>query len=173
VKAHAEQLGNLGGAVMAAGLGALSVDHLEYLDGDDAARLADSGTVAVLLPGAYYVLRETQMPPIAALREHGVPMALASDANPGSSPLHSLLLILNMACTLFRLTPSEALRGVTLSAAQALGLEAEIGSLEVGKRADLVLWNVDRPAMLSYRVGVNPCAAVMRAGAWRHREVAA
>jgi imidazolonepropionase len=173
VKAHVEQLSDLGGAAMAARHGALSVDHLEYLDAADAARLAESGTVAVLLPGAYYVLRETRLPPVQALREHGVPMALATDANPGSSPLHSLLLILNMACTLFRLTPAEALRGVTRSAAQALGLEAEIGSLEVGKRADLVLWDVDRPAMLSYRVGVNPCAAVMRAGVWHRREIAA
>lgn len=173
VKAHAEQLSDLGGAAMAAGHGALSVDHLEYLAADDAARLAENGSVAVLLPGAYYILRETQLPPVQALREYGVPIALATDANPGSSPLHSLLLILNMACTLFRLTPAEALRGVTRNAAMALGLEAEIGSLTVGKRADLVLWNVDRPAMLSYRVGVNPCAAVMRAGAWRRREAAA
>jgi imidazolonepropionase len=173
VKAHAEQLSDQGGALMAADHGALSVDHLEYLAADDVARLAENGTVAVLLPGAYYILRETQLPPVQALREHGVPMALATDANPGSSPLHSLLLILNMACTLFRLTPAEALRGVTRNAAMALGMEGEIGSLAVGKRADLVLWNVDRPAMLSYRVGVNPCAAVMRAGAWRRRETAA
>lgn len=172
-KAHVEQLSDLGGAVMAARQGALSVDHLEYLAASDAESLAGHDTVAVLLPGAYYVLRETQLPPIAALREHGVPIALATDANPGSSPLHSLLLILNMACTLFRLTPAEALRGVTLNAARALGLDSEIGSLEVGKRADLVLWDVERPAMLSYRVGINPCAAVMRAGVWRRRENAA
>jgi imidazolonepropionase len=173
VKAHVEQLSDLGGAVMAAAHGALSVDHLEYLDPADAAKLAAAGSVAVLLPGAYYVLRETQLPPIDALRAHAVPMALASDANPGSSPLHSLLLIMNMACTLFRLTPAEALRGVTCNAARALGMQDEIGSLEVGKYADLVLWDVDRPAMLSYRVGVNPCAAVMQGGAWRSREVAA
>jgi imidazolonepropionase len=167
IKAHVEQLSNLGGAAMAAGRGALSVDHLEYLAAADIPALASSGSVAVLLPGAFYVLRETQLPPIDALREQGVPLALASDANPGSSPIHSLLLIMNLGCTLFRLTPAEALRGVTLNAARALGMAAEIGSLEVGKQADLVLWNLNRPAMLSYRVGVNPCAAVMQAGAWR------
>ncbi len=169
VKAHAEQLSDLGGAAIAAARGALSVDHLEYLSEADVARLATHGTVAVLLPGAFYVLRETQLPPLDALRAHGVPLALASDGNPGSSPLHSLLLILNLGCTLFRLTPAEALRGVTLNGAKALGLDAEIGSLEVGKRADLVLWNVDRPAMLAYRVGINPCRAVMQDGVWRRR----
>ena len=167
VKAHAEQLSDSGGALMAAGRGALSVDHLEYLAADDVPRLAASGSVAVLLPGAFYVLRETRLPPLDALREHGVPIALASDANPGSSPIHSLLLVMNLACTLFRLTPAEALRGVTLNAARALGMDADIGSLEIGKQADLVLWDVTRPAMLSYRVGVNPCAGVMQAGAWR------
>ena len=171
IKAHAEQLSDLGGAVMAAAHGALSVDHLEYLEPADVAKLAEAGSVAVLLPGAYYVLRETQLPPIDALRAQAVPMALASDANPGSSPLHSLLLIMNLACTLFRLTPAEALRGVTCNAARALGMEAEIGTLEAGKCADLVLWDIDRPAMLCYRVGVNPCAAIMQAGAWRKREV--
>jgi imidazolonepropionase len=167
IKAHAEQLSDSGGALMAAGRGALSVDHLEYLAADDVPRLAASGSVAVLLPGAFYVLRETRLPPLDALREHGVPIALASDANPGSSPIHSLLLVMNLACTLFRLTPAEALRGVTLNAARALGMDADIGSLEIGKQADLVLWDVTRPAMLSYRVGVNPCAGVMQAGAWR------
>ena len=167
VKAHAEQLSDSGGALMAASRGALSVDHLEYLAADDVPRLAASGSVAVLLPGAFYVLRETRLPPLDALRAHGVPIALASDANPGSSPIHSLLLVMNLACTLFRLTPAEALRGVTLNAARALGMDADIGSLEVGKQADLVLWDVTRPAMLSYRVGVNPCAGVMQAGAWR------
>ena len=167
VKAHAEQLSDSGGALMAAGRGALSVDHLEYLAAGDVPRLAASGSVAVLLPGAFYVLRETQQPPLDALRAHGVPIALASDANPGSSPIHSLLLVMNLACTLFRLTPAEALRGVTLNAARALGMDADIGSLEIGKQADLVLWDVTRPAMLSYRVGVNPCAGVMQAGAWR------
>ena len=169
VKAHAEQLSDLGGAAMAAARGALSVDHLEYLDPADVPRLAAADCVAVLLPGAFYVLRETRLPPIDALREHAVPIALATDANPGSSPLHSLLLIMNMACTLFRLTPAEALRGVTRNAAKALGMDAETGALEVGKLADLVLWNVTRPAMLSYRVGINPCAAVMQGGRWRRR----
>jgi imidazolonepropionase len=167
VKAHVEQLSDLGGAAMAAQRGALSVDHLEYLNTADVGKLAASGTVAVLLPGAYYVLRETQLPPIADLREQRVPIALATDANPGSSPVHSLLLIMNMACTLFRLTPAEALRGVTLNAARALGLDNEIGSLETGKQADIVLWDVNRPAMLSYRLGINPCAAVMQGGQWR------
>jgi imidazolonepropionase len=167
VKAHVEQLSDLGGAAMAARHGALSVDHLEYLGVDDVALLAQQGCVAVLLPGAFYVLREQQLPPLAALREQGVALALASDANPGSSPLHSLLLTLNMGCTLFRMTPAEALRGVTLNAARALGLAREIGSLEPGKQADLVVWDVDRPALLSYRIGMNPCAAVMRAGSWR------
>ena len=165
VKAHVEQLSDLGGAVMAAGRGALSVDHIEYLQADDVSRL--NGSVAVLLPGAFYVLRETQLPPIEALRENQIPMALATDANPGSSPVHSILLIMNMACTLFRLTPAEALRGVTINAAKALGFDQEIGSLEVGKQADLVLWNVPKPSLLSYRAGDNPCAAVMQGGAWR------
>ncbi len=169
IKAHAEQLSDLGGAAMAAARGALSVDHLEYLREADVERLAAHGSVAVLLPGAYYVLRETRLPPLDALRAQRVPLALASDGNPGSSPLHSLLLILNLGCTLFRLTPAEALRGVTVNAAKALGLDAEIGSLEVGKRADLVLWDVDRPAMLAYRVGINPCHAIMQDGIWRRR----
>jgi imidazolonepropionase len=167
VKAHVEQLSDLGGAAMAARRNALSVDHLEYLSADDVGVLAASGTVAVLLPGAYYVLHETQLPPIAALREYRVPIALATDANPGSSPVHSLLLIMNMACTLFRLTPAEALRGVTLNAARALGLDNDIGSLETGKQADIVMWDITRPAMLSYRLGINPCAAVMQGGQWR------
>ncbi len=167
VKAHVEQLSDLGGAAMAARHGALSVDHLEYLVDEDVALLAQHGCVAVLLPGAFYVLREQQLPPLEALRAQCVPIALASDCNPGSSPLHSLLLTMNMACTLFRLTPAEALRGVTLNAARALGLAQQIGSLEAGKQADLVVWDVDRPALLSYRIGMNPCAAVMRAGQWR------
>jgi len=169
VKAHVEQLSDLGGAVMAAAHGALSVDHLEYLNNDDVARLVQAKSVAVLLPGAFYFLREQQLPPITALREQGVPIALASDANPGSSPVHSLLLIMNMACTLFRLTPAEALRGVTLNAARALGMAQEIGSLETGKQADIVIWDVDRPSLLSYRVGMNPCRAVMQGGKWRAR----
>ena len=154
---------------MAAARGALSVDHIEYLAAADVASLAHGDTVAVLLPGAFYVLRETQLPPLAALLEHQVPIALASDANPGSSPVTSLLLIMNMACTLFRLTPAEALRGVTINAARALGLQTEIGSLEVGKQADIVLWNVAKPSMLSYQIGINPCAAVMQAGNWRSK----
>ncbi len=168
-KAHVEQFSNQGGAAMAASHGALSVDHLEYLSEDDVAIIAQNECVAVLLPGAFYVLREQQLPPIAALREHRVPIALASDANPGSSPVHSLLLIMNMACTLFRLTPAEALRGVTLNAARALGLAKRIGSLEPGKQADIVIWDVNRPSLLSYRVGMNPCLAVMQAGKWREQ----
>ena len=167
VKAHAEQLSHLGGAVVAAEYGALSVDHLEYLAPEDVPALAASGSVAVLLPGAFYVLRETRLPPLAALRASRVPIALASDANPGSSPVHSLLLIMNMACTLFGMTPSEALRGVTVNAARALGIEHRVGTLQAGKQADLVLWGVENPAMLSYRLGINPRAAVMRAGQWR------
>ena len=167
VKAHVEQLSDMGGAVMVAKRKALSVDHIEYLTKDDVTTLAENNTVAVLLPGAFYVLRETKLPPIEALRANGVSMAIATDANPGSSPVHSLLLIMNMACTLFRLTPTEALRGVTINAAKALGLNKELGSLSVGKQADLVLWDVDKPAMLSYQIGLNPCAAIMKAGVWR------
>ena len=167
IKAHVEQLSDLGGAVMAANHGALSVDHIEYLDAKDVELLAQNNCTAVLLPGAFYVLGEQQLPPLSALREHKVAIALASDSNPGSSPLHSLLLTMNMACTLFRMTPAEALRGITLNGARALGLEQQIGSLEPGKQADLVVWDVDRPAMLSYRIGMNPCVAVMQAGHWR------
>ncbi|MCP4470455.1 MAG: imidazolonepropionase [Gammaproteobacteria bacterium] len=175
IKAHVEQLSDLGGAVMAARRGALSVDHIEYLNSDDVALLARNRCAAVLLPGAFYVLREQQLPPLQALREQGVAIALASDANPGSSPLYSLLLVMNLACTLFRMTPAEALRGVTLNAASALGLAREIGSLEAGKQADIVVWDVERPALLSYRIGINPCVAVMQAGKWRTsaRQVAA
>jgi imidazolonepropionase len=167
VKAHVEQLSNMGGAVMAAKRQALSVDHIEYLAEEDVPAIAQNNTVAVLLPGAFYVLRETKMPPIGALRAKGVLMAIATDANPGSSPVHSLLLIMNMACTLFRLTPAEALRGVTINAAKALGLDNELGSLSVGKQADLVLWDTNKPSMLSYQIGLNPCAAIMRSGIWR------
>ena len=120
-----------------------------------------------MLPGAFYVLRETRLPPVDALRAQKVPIAIASDANPGSSPVHSLLLIMNMACTLFALTPAEALRGVTVNAARALGLDKRLGSLETGKKADIVMWDVSSPAMLSYRVGINPRVAVMQAGEWR------
>jgi imidazolonepropionase len=167
IKAHVEQLSDLGGAVMASERGALSVDHIEYLAASDVPHLSENGSVAVLLPGAFYALRETQLPPLQALRDNQVPIAIASDANPGSSPVSSLLLIMNMACTLFRMTPAEALRGVTINAAQALGLENEIGSLQAGKQADLVVWNVDKPARLSYQIGLNSCAAVMQAGKWR------
>jgi imidazolonepropionase len=167
IKAHVEQLSDLGGAVMAARCGALSVDHIEFLAPEDVTVLAKHKCVAVLLPGAFYVLREQQLPPLAALREHGVAMALATDSNPGSSPIHSLLLVMNMACTLFRMTPAEALRGITINGARALGIAQQTGSLEVGKLADLVIWDVDRPALLSYRIGMNPCTAVMQAGEWR------
>ena len=155
MKLHAEQLSNLGGAKLAASYGALSADHLEYLDEGGVAALAKSGTVAVILPGAFYTLREKQMPPIDELRLHGVAMALATDCNPGSSPLTSLLLTMNMGCTLFRMTPLEALRGVTVNAARALGLR-DCGTIAVGQRADFAIWNVEHPAELSYRIGFNP-----------------
>jgi imidazolonepropionase len=155
LKLHAEQLSNLGGAQLAARYGALSADHIEYLDGDGVRAMAAAGTVAVILPGAFYTLRETQMPPISDLRAQGVPMALATDCNPGSSPLASLLLAMNMGCTLFRMTPEEALRGVTQHAARALGL-VDAGVLAVGVRADLAVWDVAHPAELAYRIGYNP-----------------
>ena len=158
VKLHAEQLSWLGGSALAARYGALSADHLEYATADDAKAMAASGTVAVLLPGAFYTLRETQMPPVAAFREAGVPMALATDCNPGSSPVTSLLLTMNMGCTLFRLTPEEALRGLTANAARALGLD-DRGVIAPGKRADLAVWDVSDPAELSYRIGFNPIHA--------------
>ncbi len=155
VKLHAEQLSNLGGAKLAASYGAMSADHIEYLDESGVAAMADAGTMAVILPGAFYTLRETQAPPIAALRKHGVAMALATDANPGSSPLTSLLLAMNMGCTLFRMTPEEALAGVTRNAARALRL-GDCGTIEPGKRADLAIWDVKHPAELAYRIGFNP-----------------
>ena len=155
VKLHAEQLSHRGGAALAARHGALSADHLEYATDEDARAMARAGTVAVLLPGAFYALRETQAPPVAAFRAQGVPMAIATDANPGSSPLTSLLLAMNMACTLFRLTPDEALHGVTDHAARALGL-ADTGRLAAGMRADLAVWSVEDPAELAYRIGFNP-----------------
>jgi len=155
IKLHAEQLSNLGGAKLAASFRALSADHLEYLEADGVAAMATHGTVAVLLPGAYYFLRETQAPPVALLRDAGVPIALATDCNPGSSPLTSPLLTMNMACTLFRLTPEEALAGFTRNAARALGL-ADVGTIEPGKRADIAIWDVNEPAELAYRIGFNP-----------------
>jgi imidazolonepropionase len=156
VKLHAEQLSNLNGAALAAGYGALSADHLEYLDEAGVQAMARAGTVAVLLPGAFYMLRETKLPPIELLRRHGVPMAVSTDSNPGTSPVTSLLLMLSMACTLFRLTPAEALAGVTREAARALGLAGEVGTLEVGKTADFAIWDIARPASLAYQVGFNP-----------------
>lgn len=155
VKLHAEQLSNLGSARLAASYGALSADHIEYLDESGVIAMAEAGSVAVLLPGAFYTLRETQSPPIDLLRRHGVPMALATDINPGSSPLNSLLLTLNMGCTLFRLTPEEALRGATQHAARALGL-ADCGMIRPGLRADLAVWDIKHPAELAYRIGFNP-----------------
>lgn len=159
VKLHAEQLSNLGGAAMAASYGALSADHLEYLDGDGVAAMAKAGTVAVLLPGAFYAIKETQKPPVAALREAAVAIAVATDCNPGTSPLTSLLLAMNMAATLFRLTVDECIAGVTREAARALGLLSKTGTIEVGKSADFAIWDIERPAELVYRMGFNPLHA--------------
>ena len=156
VKLHAEQLSNLGGATLAAKYGALSADHLEFLDQTGVEVMGESGTVAVLLPGAFYTLRETQLPPLDSLRKAEVRIAIATDCNPGSSPLTSILLCMNMSCTLFRMTPEEALCGVTIVAAQALGIGDEVGTIEVGKKAELAVWNVDQPAELAYRAGFNP-----------------
>lgn len=164
VKLHADQLSDLHGAALAARFGALSADHLEYTSVEGVRAMAASGAVAVLLPGAFYFLRETQLPPLEAFREAGVPIALASDCNPGSSPVTSLLLMLNMACTLFRMTPEEALAGITRNSARALGMAESHGTLEVGKAADLVLWDIDHPAQLAYAVGFNPCHQVVKDG---------
>ena len=161
VKLHAEQLSRLGGATLAAEHGALSADHLEYANADDARAMAAAGTVAVLLPGAFYTLRETVLPPVEAFRAAGVPMAIATDCNPGSSPLTSPLLTMNMACTLFRLTPAEALAGMTRHAARALGLH-DTGTLRPGLRADLAIWDVERPAELAYRLGAHPLHELLR-----------
>ena len=163
VKLHAEQLSNLGGTKLAAKYDAISVDHLEYLDEAGVDSMAASGTVAVLLPGAFYFLRETQIPPIEHFRDKGVPMAIATDNNPGSSPLTSLLLAMNMACTLFKMTPEEALKGATVHAAKALGL-TDCGTLQAGQRADLAIWNVQHPSELSYRIGFNPLHAKVFGG---------
>ncbi|MCY3769347.1 MAG: imidazolonepropionase [Gammaproteobacteria bacterium] len=166
IKLHAEQLNNLGGAAMAAGKGALSVDHLEYLEAGDCAALSRAGTVAVLLPGAFYCLRETRLPPVQALRDHRVNIAVATDCNPGSSPVCSPLLVMNMACTLFSLTPAEALRGMTVNAARALGMADTVGTLSPGKKADLAIWNTANPADLSYHAGLNLCHATLLNGHW-------
>ncbi|HVI33990.1 imidazolonepropionase [Phenylobacterium sp.] len=163
VKLHAEQLSNLNGAALAAEFGGLSADHLEHLDESGIAAMARAGMAAVLLPGAFYFLRDTRLPPVEALRAAGVPMALATDCNPGTSPLTSILLVLNMGATLFRLTVEECLLGVTRHAAQALGLAAEVGTLEPGKACDLAIWDVERPAELVYRMGFNP----LHARVWR------
>jgi imidazolonepropionase len=165
VKLHADQLSNLHGARLAAEHGALSADHLEYTDQDGVAAMARAGTVAVLLPGAFYVLREKQIPPVDAFRRQRVPVAIATDSNPGTSPLTSLLVVMNMAATLFRLTVDEAIAGVTREAARALGRIAEIGTIEPGKLCDLAIWDIERPAELVYRIGFNP----LHARVWRGR----
>jgi len=164
VKLHADQLSNLGGAALAAHHRARSADHLEYTDEAGVAAMAAAGTVAVLLPGAFYFLREKQLPPVDALRRHGVPIALATDSNPGSSPLLSPLLAMNMGCTLFRLTPQEALAGFTVHAARALGLTGQVGTITAGAWADLALWDVERPAELAYAMGAAPLHARWFAG---------
>ncbi|SIT52955.1 Imidazolonepropionase [Mesorhizobium prunaredense] len=163
VKLHADQLSNLHGAELAARYGALSADHLEYTDEAGAAAMARAGTVATILPGAYYFIRETKKPPIGLFRQHGVKMAVATDCNPGTSPLTSLLLTMNMAATLFGLTVDECLAGVTREAARALGLLGRTGTLEAGKSADLAVWDIERPAELVYRMGFNP----LHARIWR------
>lgn len=164
VKLHAEQLSDLQGSALAARYGALSADHLEYVSEEGVKAMSGSGTVAVLLPGAFYFLRETRVPPVDLLRRYSVPIALSTDCNPGSSPAVSLLLMLNMACTFFRLTPEEALAGVTRNGARALGRHHEIGTLEPGKDADFVNWDISEPAELSYCIGANPMLHVVRRG---------
>ncbi|MGX5174170.1 imidazolonepropionase [Aliikangiella sp. IMCC44653] len=164
VKLHAEQLSDLGGSQLAAQYQAWSVDHLEFLSEATLPSLKQANTVATLLPGAFYFLNETKLPPVDALRQHDIPIAIATDSNPGSSPCHSLLLMLNMATTLFKLTPLEALAGVTLNAAKALRIDHKVGSIAEGKQADLVLWDISHPAELSYRIGGNPCVAVIKKG---------
>ncbi len=163
VKLHADQLSNLHGAALAASFGALSADHLEYTDAEGAAAMAKAGTVAVLLPGAFYFIRETKLPPVDLFRAHGTKIALATDCNPGTSPLTSLLLTLNMGATLFRLTVEECLAGVTREAARALGRLDEVGTIEAGKWCDLAIWDIERPAELVYRLGFNP----LHARVWR------
>ena len=163
VKLHADQLSDSDGAALVAEFGGLSADHLEFANARGIAAMARAGTVAVLLPGAFYALRETRLPPIDALRSHGVPIAISTDCNPGTSPATSLPLMMNMACTLFGLTPAEALAGTTCHAARALGL-ADRGRLAVGQRADIALWDIDEPAELAYRIGAEACAGVIRGG---------
>jgi len=163
VKLHADQLSNLHGAALAARFRALSADHLEHSDENGIAAMAQAGVAGVLLPGAYYFLRESKLPPVELLRHHNVAIALATDCNPGTSPLTSLLLVMNMGATLFRLTVEECLAGVTRAAAQALGRAYEIGTLEAGKYCDLAIWNIERPAELVYRMGFNP----LHARVWR------
>jgi imidazolonepropionase len=161
---HAGQLSDMGAAQLAAKFSALSADHLEFLSAEGAAALAAAGTVAVMLPTAYFTLRQTHPPPVALLREAQVPLAVATDCNPGTSPCTSILIAMNMACTLFGLTPEEALAGVTREAARALGVLDDVGTIEVGKRADLALWRIERPAELCYALGANPCVAVAHRG---------
>jgi imidazolonepropionase len=156
IKVHAEQLSNLGGTALAAKFNALSSDHIEFLDEAGVKAMKEADMTAVLLPGAFYFLRETQLPPMDLLRRYAVPMAIATDANPGSSPINNIQLMLNMACTLFRLTPAEALAGVTCHGAKALGLSTSKGQLSLGFDADIALWNIERPAELCYQFGVNP-----------------
>jgi imidazolonepropionase len=171
VKLHAEQLSDLGGAALAAKYRGLSADHLEHLSDAGIQAMRHAGTVAVLLPGAFYFLRETRLPPVGALREAGVPMAISTDCNPGTSPMTSLLLAMNMACTLFRMTPLEALAGVTVHAAKALGLETVAGSLEVGKRADLALWEIGSPGELAYTIGGRSCVGAVNGGNPRQLDI--
>jgi len=164
IKVHAEQLSNLGGTALAAKYNALSSDHIEFLDEAGIEAMKDADMTAVLLPGAFYFLRETQLPPMDLLRKHAVPMAIATDANPGSSPINNIQLMLNMACTLFRLTPAEALAGVTCHGAKALGLANKKGQLALGFDADIALWNIEQPAELCYQFGVNPLKKLFVAG---------
>ncbi len=166
VKLHSEQLSDIGGSALVAEYQGLSSDHLEHLSEDDIKKMAASNTVAVLLPGAFYTLRDTKLPPIDTLRKHHVPMAISTDCNPGTSPLTSLLLAMNMGCTLFYLTPEEVLAGATIHAARALGLDKK-GRIEVSCDADLVLWDITRPADLAYQIGLNPIADIMSQGQWR------
>lgn len=168
VRAHTDQYSAGGGAEVVARNGGLSADHLEYVSREGVRAMAAAGTVAVMLPGANYTVREKQIPPIGWFREEGVPMAVATNCNPGTSPATSILMMLNMACTLFRMTAEEALAGATRNAAKALGLSADRGTLELGKVADFVLWDIDLPGELAYRIGYNPCHQVVRAGAVIH-----